>query len=545
MNSLKRLVVFLLTGIMLITGSNITLAKTGFEICYDGETHLYTGSVFDLYVNNKKIVAEIEPLIFNGHALVPVREVFEKCGAQVDYVEKTKTVSIDYYDMNIEMSINDNCAYVNGDPVSIPDGVVPKLIYKPGGLTKTMVPVRFISESVGMDVDFVDERGEIRIAETSKKPVATPTPKPTKEPMTIDMVSAKLLSEEQVKVTIKCSDYPNGKYDYFELSNPDRVVIDFEDVTYAGGDRTIKLDSKYIPSVRTGVDPIRTRIVIDVENLANYTVTTSTKSVVIRAMAETEEETPKPTVKPTTKPTVKPTANPSGTNKPASTEKPTAKPTPKPTPTPRPAPVTVKKTGLVQANAEDKRKIIMLDAGHGGTDPGAIGELDGKSIEEKELTLTITKKVKAILDNLGYKTAMTRTGDTLPSLAERPQMANNMGCAMFVSIHINSAENHDAYGTEVYYSDENNHQRYNMISQELAENVLETMIKNMGSYDRGVRMANWAVTRRSNMPAILIEVGFISNEAELRKMNSSAYQDKVARGIAEGIVNSIHYIELP
>ena len=110
MDGIKRLVAFMLAGIMTIFSSNIVFANRGFEICYDGETHIYTGSLFDLYVNNSKITAEIEPLIFNDHALVPVREVFEKCGATVDYEQSTRTVSIDYYDMNIEMSINNNRA---------------------------------------------------------------------------------------------------------------------------------------------------------------------------------------------------------------------------------------------------------------------------------------------------------------------------------------------------------------------------------------------------------------------------------------------------
>lgn len=535
MNSIKRLIAFLCAGIIMIGSINVSAVKNGIELCYDGETHYYTGSVFDLYVNDKKITADMEPIIFNGHALVPVREVFEICGAKVDYEQSTRTVNIDYYGTNIELNINNNRAVVNGADVAIPDGVVPKLINKPGGLTKTMVPARFIAESVGMDVAFVDSKGEIRITEVEAA-------KPTKEPIKITSIATDLLNPGQLKVTLTCSDYPNGKYTHFKLSNPDRVVIDFEGGDYAGGDKTIPINSTAIPSVRTGVDDVRTRIVIDVKNLGNYSVTTSSKKVVIRVMAA-DSDTPseKPTAKPTTKPTAKPSEKPTATLKPGATA--TPKPTPKPTP--RPAPVTLRKTGLIQASAADKRKVIMLDAGHGGSDPGAIGMLNGEEIYEKSLTLSIAKKVKEILDSYGYKTAMTRTGDTLPSLAERPQKANNMGCAMFVSIHINSATSTEAYGTEVFYSDENNHQRYNMISQELAENVLETMIKNMGSYNRGVRMANWAVTRRSDMPAILVEVGFISNESELRKMCSGAYQDKVARGIAEGIVNSIHYIELP
>ena len=187
----------------------------------------------------------------------------------------------------------------------------------------------------------------------------------------------------------------------------------------------------------------------------------------------------------------------------------------------------------------------MLDAGHGGTDPGALGKLNGKTVNEKDLTLSITYKVKAMLDSNGYKTAMTRTGDTLPSLSERPQMANDKDCALFASIHINSAEDESASGTEVYYSEENNGDEYGLTSQEFATNVLDGMLKYMKSNDRGIRMANWAVIRRSNMPAVLIEVGFISNEKELKLMCSDDYQNKVARGIAEGIINTIHYVNVP
>ena len=67
----------------------------------------------------------------------------------------------------------------------------------------------------------------------------------------------------------------------------------------------------------------------------------------------------------------------------------------------------------------------------------------------------------------------------------------------------------------------------------------------MKSYDRGVRMANWAVIRRSDMPAVLVEVGFISNEKELANMCNDDYQNKTAMGIAEGIINTIHYVNVP
>ena len=165
----------------LILCMNTVVFAKGIEICYDGNTHLYTGNVYDLYVNGSKIESPMEPIIFEGHALVPVREVFEKCGATVDYIADSKTVRVNYNNTRITMHINNNCAYINGNPVAIPDGVVPKLIYKPGELTKTMVPVRFIGETVGMNVDFDANSGSIFLTETVS-PTPKPTPKPTVAP---------------------------------------------------------------------------------------------------------------------------------------------------------------------------------------------------------------------------------------------------------------------------------------------------------------------------------------------------------------------------
>ena len=545
---MTRLKSFMLAFVMffMMTVTDITASAVSMQICYDGGTHNYTGEVYGLFVNGNKIESEMEPIIFNDHALVPVREVFEECGAAVEYIQDSRCVKVHYNGTIITMHINNNCAYINGKPVQIPDNVVPKLIYKPGGLTKTMVPVRFISESVGMNVKFDGQAGEIKITEAgfkpenpiattapTKKPAATPTPTPAPESVSITSITGSMVSDTKIKIVADCSASPSGKVSYFDLKEPERVVVDFKGMTF-DGDADIE-KSGNIKSVRTGVDSERTRLVVDIENLTGYSVEVKSDRVVITVSV----------AKDTTSATVKPTSKPSATKKPTATEKPTAtkKPvaTKKPSATKRPS----YPKGIVQASSADSKKIIMLDAGHGGSDPGALGTLDGKTIKEKDLTLSITKKVQSILNSYGYKTALTRKGDTLPSLAERPEMANDLDCALFVSIHINSATAVEASGTEVYYSDENNGDEYGVTSQELAENILEGMLKYMKSGDRGVRMANWAVTRRANMPAILLEVGFISNEDELRLMCSSSYQDKVAKGIAEGIINTIHYVDVP
>ena len=185
---------------------------------------------------------------------------------------------------------------------------------------------------------------------------------------------------------------------------------------------------------------------------------------------------------------------------------------------------------------DDDSIVIVIDAGHGGNDPGALGELDGKTIRESDLTLSISNKVKKLVEEAGYKVYMTRSTDVYKTLVERPAYANKIDAAVFVSIHINSAESNEAYGSEVYYAESNNENLYGTTSSVLAKNVLNRMLLNTGAANRGVRTAEHAVTKRSNMPSCLVEVGFISNTDELAKMVDNTYQNKVAKGIADGIL---------
>ena len=153
---------------------------------------------------------------------------------------------------------------------------------------------------------------------------------------------------------------------------------------------------------------------------------------------------------------------------------------------------------------------------------------------------------KEILENAGYTVSMTRTGDTLPSLVERPTQANAENAAVFVSIHINSVDNApNANGTEVYYADSNNGNAYGTTSEKLATNILNRMLYYMGSTNRGVKTAEHAVTKRCEMPAALTEVGFITNPTEVYNMTTDEYQYKAAQGIAEGIMITLKDINVP
>ena len=150
---------------------------------YDGKTVEYRGSIYKLFVNNKELTnLPLEPIIFNDRALVPVREIFEELGAEVSYNGSTQCVEVTYDDTYVRMYINNNTAYINGKRTAVPDNVVPKLITKLGGETKTMVPVRFISESIGLDVKFDPLSNGIYVESEDALNNASLTPEPTEEP---------------------------------------------------------------------------------------------------------------------------------------------------------------------------------------------------------------------------------------------------------------------------------------------------------------------------------------------------------------------------
>ncbi len=182
------------------------------------------------------------------------------------------------------------------------------------------------------------------------------------------------------------------------------------------------------------------------------------------------------------------------------------------------------------------KNIIVLDPGHGGDDYGTNSNGNPK-FYEKYLNLSTTLIVKAFLEQKGYTVRLTRTNDTFIPLDERAEFANRLGAQLFVSIHYNSAPSKDAEGLEVfYYLDKENATRTEE-SKRLAKCALEQIIHQTGVKSRGVKQANFAVIRKTDMPAILIEGGFLTNEKEMEKIKTSAYQKQLAQGITHGITD--------
>lgn len=520
---MKKFVISFLCVTSIIILCMISVFAESMYLEYDGDVHEYDGELYSLVVNNHEITPPLSPIIFNDRALVPVREIFEEVGAMVEYDTSDQSVTIYNDDTTVILYINNNIAYINGRKVAIPDNVVPKLISKLGGETKTMVPVRFISESIGMPVDFDAEAGAILIASDSScdNSYSIPTEKvETVKPAVIDVIY-NVVSDKEIKLSVFTDNAVESIAD-FTMDNPGRLVVDLNGTSLATTKSTININRNGITAVRLGDNGDRARIVVDCEYIIGYNVNVVSDNEIQVTINSKEPEISDEAVE------IIPTKEPVATQKPQATVKPQA--TAAPTSTPR-------------TEYKITNKLVVLDAGHGGTDSGAVGELDGEKILEKDLTLSITYKVKNILESNGIEVSMTRTGDTLPSLVERPTQANAEKAALFVSIHINSVNNApEANGIETFYSVENNEECSDITSKMLADALLKNMILETGATNRGVKTANHAVTKRCLMPASLVECGFISNPEEVFKMTTEAYQNKIAEGIARGITDTLDKI---
>ena len=182
-------------------------------------------------------------------------------------------------------------------------------------------------------------------------------------------------------------------------------------------------------------------------------------------------------------------------------------------------------------------KIITIDPGHGGSDPGAVGD---KGTLEKNITLEISKRLKQNLEEMGAIVHMTRTTDTevagpgasdVDELQARINVAEKHRSDLFISVHINSSVNKKVGGFSTYYYPKTK------FDAKIAKSIQDNLTENYGRDNLGLREANFYVIKRCSMPATLLELCFISNKKEEKLMRGNWFQTKTAKLIAEGVEN--------
>lgn len=198
-------------------------------------------------------------------------------------------------------------------------------------------------------------------------------------------------------------------------------------------------------------------------------------------------------------------------------------------------PLAIKAKSKFRTGGGIKDKIITLDPGHGGSDPGAIG---ASGLKEKQITLEISMRVKELLEKEGAKVFMTRTTDKdvyAPNASDRAELQARVNVAekhnsdLFLSLHINSSVNKSVGGFSSYYYPKTDN------DLKIAKAIQDKFAKNFGVDNLGVRQANFYVVKRCSMPATLLEMCFISNPKEEKLMKSKWFQKKTARLIVEGV----------
>ena len=194
--------------------------------------------------------------------------------------------------------------------------------------------------------------------------------------------------------------------------------------------------------------------------------------------------------------------------------------------------VTTSIGGLAQARASSPpptarpSTVVVIDAGHGGFDRGGI---PGQRVAEKTMTLDVALRLRQVLQSDGYRVVMTRDSDVFVPLPTRVAIANSYRNAIFVCIHFNAAPRGGANGIETYF--------YSRDSLPLASAVHYYVAGGAPSPNRGVRRRGYYVLRRTNIPAVLVECGFLTNPTEAQYAQTVAYREKLAEEIARGIRN--------
>lgn len=361
-----------------------------------------------------------------------------------------------------------------------------------------------------------------------------------------------------VRLVVESDEKPNTKA--FTLANPDRLVIDFKN-TYFSKSAPSKVPAvDFIKSLRRGVPDKQTaRLVLELpdKNISenHFTLKPSGKTgwrfvMDIKNKKNTDKQTTKKTP---------------STTKQATPETPL--PTPKINTLKKATPKTTDTTTVLKKKT---KKIIVLDPGHGGKDPGAISR-SGKY--EKHITLAMAKETREYLEDAGYKVVLTRSTDKAIPLRRRYQIAHEADGDLFISIHADSAKNRSARGLSVYTISERASDKeaaalaerenkadillgldlndYNPdVSNILidlakidtmnnsaiyAKHLVKEMKKETTLVPNAHRFAGFAVLKSTNIPSVLLELGYLSNPREDKLLQKKSYRRKLARALVRAV----------
>lgn len=453
------------------------------NLIYDGKSHPYSNETIHLYIDGQEVVTTVMPPIqLNNNILVPAKEVFATTGAEVEWRPLEQSVYIHNDEILIVLKINSYEAWVNGEIKQL--NMPAKLINN-----KVMIPLRFISESLGYTVTWSQADYSAYII--------------TKEDdfnSSSDVLDNGIIEDTPAEDTIKnepsddvevnigpnlCSDYILYNTLDNTLSLSEQLGIQTAQITYEENADTrqiiIDLNGDYSEYFTYGSflieDSLVKKIDIVQENWqTRMVITTSTISALI--VEEKNGQIMMRVVKPSQK----------------------------------------------------YDKIVVLDAGHGDHDPGTTYG----GVKEKDINLAVSNELFKILESdPNIKVYATRKNDTFLELMERVAFSNEIEPDLFISMHVNSVNGNPAVsGTETYYTVDTDTR-----NKTFATMVQDALVQEFGTRNRGVKSNTFVVTRYTDAPAILIEIGFLTNESDRGMMLSNGFENRYAMTVYQSILN--------
>jgi len=468
--------------------------------------------------------AESDPVIINGKIFIPARDIVEALGGRITWFPALKLLNIIMADRDISVVMGVPEAEVNGKVFTLENS--PSIIQN-----RVMLPVEIISLIADLGIDWDENSRQLEIIR--KKNFITNIRSYT--------------HTDKTRVVIDVSE--KTSYKIITLNSPERIVIDIDaSMSKLNAEQKEILINDYLVNrVRTGqFNQDTVRIVADLKNKYDYDVfeLSSPQRIVLDIyMPQGQVAQNKPIE------SIKPEVN---------VEE-------------------IKVLETEQKKPENTGKhVIVVDPGHGGTQPGAIGPT---GLKEKDVVLGIGLKLKNALQKDGFTVYMTRDKDIDVPLENRPLMALQREADVFLSIHINSAfqkGSPTARGVETYVLNsryigasakdvadrENKASQYhnyedNILNQiiadleesasigfslDLADTVQKRLVQNTGLEDRGVKQAPFIVLKGVNMAAVLVEVGFICNPNEEKLLKTADFQEKVAQALSQSVKDYVKNI---
>ncbi|MDQ0196338.1 N-acetylmuramoyl-L-alanine amidase family protein [Paenibacillus wynnii] len=418
---------------------------------------------------------EVEVVNVRNNIMIPIRVVAENLEFNVIWDQKTQNVNIQQGSKTITLTVGKQEASVDNSTVSL--NIAPQIIKN-----TVVVPIRFVSEEMGLKVGWNNQEKIVTLASTPTTSPPSSSANSSQNDATTNLVHEINYANNQLVVSLDREVTPV----ITTLKNPDRIVVDFPSTNFGNLSQPAptgsmgKLSTGDIPNlteVRYSLfknDPAQVRIVIELNNVSSVSYNQQyIDGKFILDLIMVNDPTPATPI------------------------------------------------------SDSGKKVVVIDPGHGGSDPGTTS-ITNK--HEKDFNLALALKVQAILlQEPEIEVVMTRETDVYPTRSERVKLANDLNADVFVSIHGNSVlSSPQTTGTETFY-----YQRAS--SEELANIVHKHLVEAMGLKDRGVKNGSLQVIRETTMPAVLLEVGFLSNLPEEEAMMSESVQTKAAQAIVDGI----------